>query len=65
MMKSKTMIDMYELLGGQDLGYINEMLQAQADSNKAQIDALQQSKTLMEDFRDSLKEGTEEWYEGR
>ena len=59
----KDMIDMYELLGGQDLGYINEMLQAQADSNKAQIDALQQSKTLMEDFRDSLKEGTEEWYE--
>ena len=59
----KDMIDMYELLGGQDLGYINEMLQAQADSNNAQIDALQQSKKLMEDFRDSLKEGTEEWYE--
>ena len=56
------MIDMYELLGGQDLGYINEMLQAQADSNKAQIDALQQSKKLMEDFRDSLEEGTEEWH---
>ena len=59
----KDMIDMYELLGGQDLGYINEMLQAQADSNKAQIDALQQSKKLMEDFRDSLEEGTEEWRE--
>ena len=59
----KDMIDMYELLGGQDLGYINEMLQAQADSNNAQIDALQQSKKLMEDFRDSLEEGTEEWYE--
>ena len=40
-----------------------KMLQAQADSNNAQIDALQQSKKLMEDFRDSLKEGTEEWYE--
>ena len=59
----KDMIDMYELLGGQDLGYINEMLQAQADSNNAQIDALQQSKKLMEDFRDSLEEGTEEWRE--
>ena len=59
----KDMIDMYELLGGQDLGYVNEMLQAQADSNKAQIDALQQSKKLMEDFRDSLEEGTEEWRE--
>lgn len=58
----KDMIDMYELLGGQDLGYVNEMLQAQADSNKAQIDALQQSKKLMEDFRDSLEEGTEEWH---
>lgn len=58
----KDMIDMYELLGGQDLGYINEMLQAQADSNNAQIDALQQSKKLMEDFRDSLEEGTEEWH---
>ena len=59
----KDMIDLYELLGGQDLGYVNEMLQAQADSNKAQIDALQQSKKLMEDFRDSLEEGTEEWRE--
>ena len=59
----KDMIDMYELLGGQDLGYVNEMLQAQADSNEAQINALQQSKKLMEDFRDSLEEGTEEWRE--
>lgn len=60
--KAESMIELTKLFGhGEDYEAINEMMDVIAKANELQLETMLSSKQELEDLRDSLEEGTDEW----